>query len=722
MPKRKGQPKAKPKPKKAKVQPQRAARDFQGIDLDNLHAPADVPPFYSRPGRLDIRTYMRRILAAPSKFYGFLFSNPYVEDDNNNEQWVPLKVLGAGGNGNVVAYVKKNSMGEVIDSLAIKQHPAGGEFSAWVGSNEMSNEAFFQSQLNSADQDDVFVKLRRYKYYSFGPHCRLYMELAANGDLWTLRERYRAFDKYIPELWLWHIFETLALACITMEQCPKNWEPMFESDEDQPGPTKYILHCDIKPENIFIFDTTYHKVPKVRNTDFKTYDLNFPALPKIKLGDFGLTEVTFPGDYENPENLVAGTYGYIPPEVPEQPNDQRGGFPAGRFDDTWTRPIYERAEQMEPRYNLFGIGKVMHDLVTMCPFYYVFHEFRGVLEHEYYDEDHPLYNHFIPFIGHPVRQGGTTYSTALRQTIREAIRLDAQNRPNAEDLLETIREGKQSCIAYLRRQAKDANDSAPLDEQQVVAKAHEFNDVPFTADANFPAGTPQDQVLLGMWQDLRGKTDIFDEARLEPPRPKFKAFWEWEEQNGGFLQPIGDHFGHIYKQAGDLMKMEQDIIDVRENHGSDSSESPPPAPLPRRVLLRDWDENQEQDNHRRQRLTELRDRVLGLCGDKTFDLVDYVLTKSHMSVGEAERVLNWMFANGELPTTWEWAADRDIIKRARRIRDHLTRDGLNVSERECQYFIATTDYSVDQVWEAERMLWYTYKARHERRPWAVNKE
>lgn len=102
---------------------------------------------------------------------------------------------------------------------------------------------------------------------------RLYLEYAPYGTLANLLARYKAFNRYLPELFLWHLFNSLARAILTLEQ-------------DVPGIAPYYLaHLDIKPENIFLGYETPKRHDSKYTGGLKDDNVKYPT---IKLGDFGL--------------------------------------------------------------------------------------------------------------------------------------------------------------------------------------------------------------------------------------------------------------------------------------------------------------------------------------------------------------------------------------------------------------------------------------------------
>jgi len=79
---------------------------------------------------------------------------------------------------------------------------------------------------------------------------RFYMELAPYGELYGLLHRYCYLNRFLPEAFLWHVFDSLAEAAQVMANCstqdlpPGNKGPKYASDR--------LVNFDIKTPNIFL--------------------------------------------------------------------------------------------------------------------------------------------------------------------------------------------------------------------------------------------------------------------------------------------------------------------------------------------------------------------------------------------------------------------------------------------------------------------------------------
>ena len=146
------------------------------------------------------------------------------------------------------------------------------------------------------------------------PHVwRYYLDHAPYGDLDGLMLRYRAFNRYLPELFLWHVFDSLATAICKLEFK----EPPFSTGID------HVLHLDIKPANILLgyeiahdddhiggFQALQHLLDEM---NFKE-KAGFPQYPSIKIADFGVSSFS---EHDRPVKFnslrARGTFGFMPP-------------------------------------------------------------------------------------------------------------------------------------------------------------------------------------------------------------------------------------------------------------------------------------------------------------------------------------------------------------------------------------------------------------------------
>lgn len=226
----------------------------------------------------------------------FLDSTPGHEQ-MEHDSWEPVRILGAGGFGLVGLWQKVDWDGAVQDEIAIKEMKASiyGQCSV---SNRSAREAIIMKQLNDAERNvnpgaTNILRLRGYKNFLTAQRWRLYLEYAPYGDLHSLIYCYKAWDVYLPEEFLWHVFYALAKVTALMKEGPFT---DFETEK----PTNWsVVHFDIKPANVYM-----------GKCDEKA---DFPNYPTIKLADFGLAQLSGQDDGRNPSSFRMGTPAFEPP-------------------------------------------------------------------------------------------------------------------------------------------------------------------------------------------------------------------------------------------------------------------------------------------------------------------------------------------------------------------------------------------------------------------------
>ena len=228
---------------------------------------------------------------------GFLSSNPNIIDGNT---WSVVRPLGSGGFGMVGLWHAVDAEGNVVDEMAIKQARALEVSDISRTRRGLAREAVYQYQLNERNTENV-VRLRRYKYYRGEQKYRFYLEYCPHGDLERLRYRYRNWGTLLPELFLWHVFHSLAEAIASMEG---PWVEFITGRHHDP--LWNMLHLDLKPQNVFLSEP-----PNVEPDSEADPTSDYPG---VKVGDFGLSAITGGSDDRNPDDFwIRGTEGYLPP-------------------------------------------------------------------------------------------------------------------------------------------------------------------------------------------------------------------------------------------------------------------------------------------------------------------------------------------------------------------------------------------------------------------------
>lgn len=227
----------------------------------------------------------------------FLLSATDLDDDTD---WRPVRPLGKGGYGIVGLWQKIDNKDTVLDSLAIKQQryrSTAETRKLFTVESKMAYEAALLYQLNKQGCSNI-VQLRGFKDNPSEELWRFYFEFAEWGDLRLLETNYRAWNTYLPEEFLWHIFHGLANAGLALAV-----GGFYEVGQaDGPETDSYILHFDLKPANI-VLSNPVDKMPS-----------HFSNYPVAKVTDFGLARVTNKDDWMNPGAYRSfGTPGYLPP-------------------------------------------------------------------------------------------------------------------------------------------------------------------------------------------------------------------------------------------------------------------------------------------------------------------------------------------------------------------------------------------------------------------------
>lgn len=124
------------------------------------------------------------------------------------------------------------------------------------------------------------------------------MELAPYGDLFALQARYRYYNRYLPEPFLWHVFDSLAASAEAMFMCSTEGLPPRMTAVST---TDRVVNFDIKNTNVFLGYAEHRQSDPSKCGGTQKYDY-----PVVKMGDFGLSLFTGPTDRRNP----VGYFGY----------------------------------------------------------------------------------------------------------------------------------------------------------------------------------------------------------------------------------------------------------------------------------------------------------------------------------------------------------------------------------------------------------------------------
>lgn len=234
-----------------------------------------------------------------------------------DDSWLAERLLGAGAFGRVGLWVSRDKNGQIIDEMAVKEQDYE-ETCIW--DKGVPEEAVYNELMNRDGIENI-QRLRGFKSYRApgdnpvlryageyrDRRWRYYFEYAPYGSLERLITRYRAWNQYLPESFLWHVFDSLAQILVTFDETGP------EVKEHKTGMVRTadrLIHMDIKPDNIFLgyeqpFDDQDHKYGGHQSNVY----------PMVKIGDFGVATLTSVKDRENPWRLWGtGTRYYKPPE------------------------------------------------------------------------------------------------------------------------------------------------------------------------------------------------------------------------------------------------------------------------------------------------------------------------------------------------------------------------------------------------------------------------
>jgi serine/threonine protein kinase len=152
--------------------------------------------------------------------------------------------------------------------------------------------------------------------------ARAYFDYAPYGELEDLLNKFTAFDKHLPEAFIWHVFHSLARAVLVMNAEP--WERL-EIDDDgdlenfRLRDEVFLNHFDMKPGNVFLgFNATEQST--TTNADAGEWHPD-REYPQILLADFGLAALlTRDNKGQDRETEASYTNTLIHTDMPDYPN------------------------------------------------------------------------------------------------------------------------------------------------------------------------------------------------------------------------------------------------------------------------------------------------------------------------------------------------------------------------------------------------------------------
>lgn len=294
--------------------------------------------------------------------------------DPNQHEWKFVRFLGKGAFGAAALYQQQDDQQQLHDAVAIKaamraQRVEGEPDNG--GWPLITMEAAVMTQLNDCVDFkgvDEFVYLRKYTNAPQMPtpwplmHDAYYLEYCPYGDLQQLKMHHQAWQKHVPEVFLWHLFQSFARASQTMAYGRFQWLGHNATELDKKTydyldkvPGAFILHGDVKPANILL-------TPPVADKDRPA---GYPEFPSVRLGDFGCARVLHAeNDNSRRWNLRRGTREYQAPELR-----------TNNFDRLWNQKWYRRAgkgvskllgnKHITPSADLWAFAAIIWELMTL---------------------------------------------------------------------------------------------------------------------------------------------------------------------------------------------------------------------------------------------------------------------------------------------------------------------------------------------------------------------
>lgn len=351
-------------------------------------------------------------------------------------------------------------------------------------------EAVIVSDLVEHHVCKRIVPLRRYKYFEHDSAYRLYFIYCPHQTLATLTQRYRIWDTFLPELWLWHTFHQLPEAAVALEQPPPSNTQESIAPED--AQKYFTIHGDLKADNILL---DY-------SPDYSDALDPLSQYPLVLMADFGVSMYTqAERDSTNPHMFWSrGTPGYLPPE-------QRGYGAHWRFapSGVWGSPFAngDPVSDMAPfikqykqdqllvftsKMNVYAIGQIMYELVFLKAYGELDEKMTNSFQQ--YHENRSADNNGHSLNWQDFGTGrATEYSEDLLLAIYDCLQPEPATRPSANDLLTDLQERD-----LLKREIDRALDARPDDAKDVPGPAEKLF---------FEANTINDMPLGDAGKDLR---------------------------------------------------------------------------------------------------------------------------------------------------------------------------------------------------------------------------
>ncbi|KAI7355628.1 hypothetical protein KC320_g2736 [Hortaea werneckii] len=336
-------------------------------------------------------------------------------------------------------WLKRDSAGLVIDRIVVKDSDFSNNRELWSSAGaiwtedvrDVKGQALIPTEiaalynLRSRKGSETVIEARGWRVFLAHLTIRLYTTYCPFGDLkqyigWyndnfpndedpafdglddevfnqVVRDFHRTRDEiardWLPEPFLWHVFESLVIAGLLMER-----------GELDPGPISFweqILHLDYKCSNVFL-DLPSHE--------------RYIGYPMPRLGDFGLCTIKKMKDPRKAEDYIMG-------------NGTRGNRPAEQMHHLYGKQ--RKPRMMDSRTNVWGVGIVLWSLIELEE---GDHRLKFDTNDDECDGDPERLNEptFRP-------RASEHYSTELLELISACTRYEQKDRPDFADLLKRIK-------------------------------------------------------------------------------------------------------------------------------------------------------------------------------------------------------------------------------------------------------------------------------------------
>ncbi|KAK4555772.1 trifunctional histidinol dehydrogenase [Recurvomyces mirabilis] len=271
--------------------------------------------------------------------------------------WVGGWVLGKGSYGLAQAWIKRDNQNCVVDRVVIKDSSSrmkkdwcndqwGTDPRDPEGRDTLPNEILAMYGLRGRQGADTIVHIRNARLLLEQRRMLLYLEYCPYGDVYRWADSYtestakmnteKAFQqlhasreqmehRWLPEAFLWSIFESLAISALLLEHGELGANPMQDWNP--------IYHLDYKASNVLL------GVPSKQM---------YRGYPLAKLTDFGLCWIPDRHTVLQPDEQV-GTRGTPYNAAPEQ-----------------IEHVYDQESQrrlINAKVNVWGVGIVMWSLI-----------------------------------------------------------------------------------------------------------------------------------------------------------------------------------------------------------------------------------------------------------------------------------------------------------------------------------------------------------------------